>query len=341
MAVCRAGADHGTMQVVGYVVYGAGAIGGLVGGRLAQAGFDVTLIARGAHLEAIQERGLRIDSPAGRQVVAIDAVAHPGELDWSGSPRVFLAVKSQQTVAALGELARVAPAGTVVACLQNGLANEVAALRLFDQVQGVTVMCPAGHLEPGVIEAWSSPISGLFDVGRYPAGADTTSRSLVADLAAATFSARAVPDILRWKRRKLLKNLSNVVEALCGPEARSSPLTDLLVAEGERAFEAAGLEVASVDEDRARRADLLQIGLIDGRAKPGDSSWQSLQRGTGEIETDYLNGEIVLLGRTHGRPTPANAHLQHLARQAAAGRQSPGSLTVRDILAGLDRSAGD
>jgi 2-dehydropantoate 2-reductase len=329
------------MHAMGYVVYGAGAIGGLVGGRLSQAGFDVTLIARGAHLRAIQESGLRIDSPMGREVVQVRAVAHPAEIDWSDATRVLLAVKSQQTTAALGELAMVAPPGTAVVCLQNGLANEPAALRLFARVQGVCVMCPAGHLEPGVIEAWSSPVSGLFDIGRYPAGADDVSRSLAADLNTATFDARAVPDILRWKRRKLLKNLANVIEALCGPEARSSTLSDLVVKEGEDVLAAAGLEVASVDEDRQRRADLLRIGLIDGRAKPGDSSWQSLQRGTGEIETDYLNGEIVLLGRTLGVPTPANARLQGLARAAAAGRQSPGTVSVHDIVEGLDQSRVD
>jgi 2-dehydropantoate 2-reductase len=328
------------MQTMGYVVYGAGAIGGLVGGRLVQAGFDVTLIARGAHLEAIRARGLRIDSPAGRDVVQVRAVRRPDEVDWRPTPIVLLAVKSQQTVAALGELALVAPRGTVVVCLQNGLANEGAALRLFDQVQGVCVMCPAGHLEPGVIEAWSWPVSGLLDVGRYPTGTDADSQLLAADLGTATFSTRAVDDILRWKRRKLLKNLGNVVEALCGPNARSSPLADLLVSEGDRVLAAGGLEVASVEEDRQRRGDLLQLGVIAGRAKPGDSSWQSLQRTTGEIETDYLNGEIVLLGRTLGVPTPANAHLQHLARVAAAGRWPPGTLSVDEVMEGMGRTVG-
>jgi 2-dehydropantoate 2-reductase len=326
-----------TMHTMRYVVYGAGAIGGLVGGNLSKAGFDVTLIARGPHLDAVQRRGLRIDSPGGTEVIPVRAVGHPAEVDWSASPRVLLAVKSHQTTAALGELARVAPPETVVATLQNGLANEGAALRLFDHVQGVCVMCPAGHLEPGVIEAWSSPVPGLFDIGRYPSG-DGLSQSLADDLGAAAFDARAVPDIMRWKRRKLLKNLGNVVEALCGPAARSSALCHRLVAEGERVLAAAGLEVATVEEDRERRGDLLKIGLIAGRTKPGDSSWQSLQRGTGEIETDYLNGEIVLLGRTLGIPTPANAHLQRLARLAAAGGQAPGTLSADDLLAGLEPS---
>ena len=56
---------------------------------------------------------------------------------------------------------------------------------------------------------------------------------------------------------------------------------------------------------------------IGGRRRGGGSSWQSLARGTGTIETDYLNGEIVLLGRLHGVPTPVNLGLP--ARRARTG----------------------
>jgi hypothetical protein len=55
---------------VGYVLFGAGAIGAVVGGRLFQAGFEVTLIARGVHLQALQTNGLRLESPAGTETVA-------------------------------------------------------------------------------------------------------------------------------------------------------------------------------------------------------------------------------------------------------------------------------
>ena len=75
---------------------------------------------------------------------------------------------------------------------------------------------------------------------------------------------------------------------------------------------------AADDPDRGlddRRADLLQLGMIGGQTRPGGSSWQSLRRGTGDIETDYLNGEIVFLGRMHGVATPANAMIQRLARE--------------------------
>ena len=323
----------------GYVVFGAGAIGAVVGGRLRQAGFDVTLIARGAHLAAMQSHGLRLESPASTETVSISAVGHPGEVSWGTGRVVLMAVKSQQMLGALTALAAVAPPETPIVCLQNGIANEPAALRLFSNVQGVSVACPASHLEPGVVAAWSTPVTGLLDIGRYPTGIDQVSEAVARDLRAATFSSYPVADIRRWKLRKLLTNLGNAIEAVCGTDERQGPLSDLLLAEGEAVLSAAGLEAATAQEDLARRADLLQLGRIAGQSRPGGSSWQSLQRGTGDIETDYLNGEIVLLGRLHGVPTPGNELLQRLARELADTRDAPGLTPAATILQRLQTPA--
>lgn len=325
---------------MGYVVLGAGAIGAVVGGRLCQAGFDVTLVARGAHLDELKTNGLRLQSPVGNDLVRVAAVGSPGEIDWRTGHVVLLAVKSQQTVAALCQLAEVAPPQTPIVCLQNGIANEPAALRLFPNVYGVSVACPTSHLQPGVVQAWSTPVTGLLDVGRYPAGIDLVSEAVAADLRAATFSSFPVADIRRWKNRKLLTNLGNAIEAVCGPHERQGRLGDVLLAEGVAVLAAAGLEAATAQQDRERRADLLQLGEIGGSARPGGSSWQSLRRGTGDIETDYLNGEIVLLGRMHDVPTPANQLIQAMARemaQAVAGtRGETGSRPAASILRRLE-----
>jgi 2-dehydropantoate 2-reductase len=180
-----------------------------------------------------------------------------------------------------------------------------------------------------------------LDLGRYPHGSDRVSHSVSRDLAAATFNSLVVDDIRRWKHRKLLTNLGNAVEAVCGPGARSSPqaatLVATLVAEGEAALVAAGLDAATTAEDRARRGDLLRLGAIAGRTRQGGSSWQSVHRGTGNIETDYLNGEIVLLGRIHGVPTPANELIQSLARGFVASGRAPGSVSAASIIDQLER----
>jgi 2-dehydropantoate 2-reductase len=321
-----------------YVVFGAGAIGAVVGGRMAQAGCDVTLIDRGAHLEALRTCGLRLESPAGTNTVRLAAVGHPREVDWSANEIVLLAVKSQQTAAALVELAAVAPPQTPIVCLQNGIANEPTVLRLFPNVYAVSVACPTSHLEPGVVRAWSTPVTGLLDIGCFPTGIDQLSEDVAADFRAATFSSYTVEAIGRWKNRKLLTNLGNAIEAVCGPQERVGPLGDLLLAEGEAVLSAAGLEAATADEDRSRGGNLLQPGQIAGQARPGGSSWQSLQRGTGDIETDYLNGEIVLLGRVHGIPTPANELLQLLARERAVTLDGPGAVPPAAILDQLEEA---
>ncbi len=72
-----------------------------------------------------------------------------------------------------------------------------------------------------------------------------------------------------------------------------------------------------------------------GRRRGGGSSWQSLERGLGTIETDYLNGEIVLLGRLFGVATPVNALVQRLAGEAARNKAAPGSYGASDLLAML------
>jgi 2-dehydropantoate 2-reductase len=68
---------------------------------------------------------------------------------------------------------------------------------------------------------------------------------------------------------------------------------------------------------------------VHGSGHANSSSWQSLQRGTGTIETDFLNGEIVLLGRLHGIPTPVNAAVQRLANRIAREHLTPGSLELK------------
>jgi 2-dehydropantoate 2-reductase len=314
-----------------FVVYGAGAVGGVIGARLHEHGHDVVLVARGHHLDVIRDSGLRIESPAGAQTLRIPAVAHPSELELGNGDVVLVAVKSQDTGEALNALADVAPRSLPLACAQNGVENERAALRLFDRVYGIHVMVPATHLEPGVVQASSSPVTGLLDLGRYPAGTDETSQELAAAFNRSSFDSLARPDIMRWKYRKLLMNLGNAVEAVFAPGPEQDEIDRRAQAEGEAVLRAAGIDFATRAEDRERRRDLLQIKPIAGEKRGGGSTWQSLARGAGSTEADYLNGEIVLLGRLHGIPTPVNEALQRLARRWVRERRKPGTLSAAEF----------
>ena len=171
-----------------------------------------------------------------------------------------------------------------------------------------------------------------------PTGIDQVSEAVAADFRAATSSTYPVQDIRRWKNRKLLTNLGNAIEAVCGPHERQGPLGETLLAEGEAVLSAAGLEAATAEEYRDRRAGLLQLDKIAEQTRPGGSSWQSLRRATGDIETGYLNDEIVLLGRGQGIATPANELLPRLARELVVTRDAPGATPAVAILERLEEA---
>jgi len=315
---------------VRFVVLGAGAIGGVVGARLFERGVDVTLVARGAHADALAS-GLTLESPESSVTLPIPVTDDLRTLKWSDDVVVLLAVKGQDTDAAMAQLCTVASPETPIACLQNGVENERRVLRRFAHVYAVCVMCPATHLRPGVVQAHSAPVTGMLDLGRYPSGLDDTALAMAAALDATTFQSVARPDIMRWKYRKLLMNLANAVEALCGPEGRFSPVAKAAHREGDAVLAAAGIDVATAEEDRERRADHLQLRNTSSGGWSGGSSWQSLARGVGSIEAEFLNGEIVLLGGLHGVPTPVNALLQRLAKAAAAAGRGPGGFPLSEL----------
>jgi len=323
-----------------FVLVGLGGVGGVLAVRLQQAGHQVVGIARGDQLAAVHARGLRLQTPTEVVRARVEVVAHPVEISFGADDVVVLATKSQDTSGALHALASVAPPEVPVLCAQNGVANEPSALRVFPRVYGVVVMCPTAFLEPGTVRAYSTPITGLLDVGRYPAGEDDLSTAVAAALASATYDSRSISDVRRWKYAKLLTNLGNGVEAVCGPASRNGPLTDLARAEGAAVLKAAGIEHASVEEDRSRRGDLLALRPVDGEHRPGGSVWQSVARRADSTEVDYLNGEVVLLGRLHAVPTPVNAVIQRLVTELARSSSAPGWIGVEEVLGQIASATG-
>jgi 2-dehydropantoate 2-reductase len=319
-----------------FIVLGAGAIGGVVGARLAEAGHDVLLVARGAHYEAIRGQGLRVESPDGAATRHIPVIDAPAAISWRDGDVLLLATKTQDTEAALDAIAA-APRTLPVFCVQNGVANERMAMQRFSDVYGVFVWCPADYLTPGCVQVWCAPTSGILHLGCYPSGSNALAEEVAAAFRRSTFHAGAKPDIMRWKYRKLLSNLGNAVEALCGAAARGSGLAQRARREGMACLQAAGISpIGDDEEDAARLEREVYPRTIGGVERRGGSSWQSLERRLGTIETDYLNGEIVRLGREHGVPTPVNALLQYLSQRVAIERRPPGSVNPDKILIALD-----
>jgi 2-dehydropantoate 2-reductase len=323
---------------VRFVILGAGAVGGTIGARLADSEHDVVLLARGEHARAMRMEGLRVAMPDRVITVKPPIVERPEDLRLVVGDVLLLTTKTQDTAALLDALpSRDAP----VVCVQNGVANERIALRRFASVYAMVVMLPAVFLEPGRVDAQGTPFSGLLDVGRYPSGVDQIAVEVAAALSASGFVSEPVADVMRWKYAKLLRNLGNALEAMSGhdlDEQQMQIVKDLdarAKAEAITCYQAAGISWASDDEWMARRGTQVQWAPVEGRGRLGGSTWQSLARGTSGVEADHLNGEIVLLGRLHGVPTPVNAMLQRRLLQLARVGGAPGSVRPDELLAEL------
>jgi 2-dehydropantoate 2-reductase len=298
-----------------------------VAGHLARAGRDVLLLARGDHLAAIRARGLRVETPTGPFTVQL-AVADPGApIAWRDDDLLVVAVKTQDLGAALRAVAP--PPRIPIACMTNGVEAERIALRHAREVYGVCNMMSASYLVPGTVQVWGAPVPGLLDLGRYPDGTGASGDALAGELIVAGFESEVRTNIMKWKRGKLLANLANAVEAISGPAARRSELAGRAKAEGRACYAVANLSCITEGEDTARRGDYKEVEIA-GHRRVGDSTYQSLAKGR-DLETDYLNGEIAMLGRLHGVATPVNEALQAIAAEAARTGAHPGTLPLAEL----------
>jgi 2-dehydropantoate 2-reductase len=317
-----------------YVIYGAGGVGSIIGAKLYMAGFDVVLIARGEHLTAIQRDGLQFKhpNPDTTERLSIPAAGHPSEIEFRVDDVVLLTMKSQDTAAALEELRYAAGDQVAVVCAQNGVENERLALRRFANVYGMLVILPANFRDPGVVDTTSWPISGLLEIGRYPRGTDTTAEAIAADMRQAGFISSPDANIMRLKYTKLCENLANALHALLPPEADSSDILQKLRDEATACFAAASVDFAETAEMMGRAAAMsASVGGVGKGGWRGSSTWQGIVRGSGSTETDYLNGEIVLMGRLNGIPTPANEVMALYVERMAREMQAPGSVSVGEL----------
>lgn len=314
-----------------FIIYGVGAIGGTLAGKLAGAGQAVAGIARGAQLETLKANGLLLRTPGGDARTRFPVAADPAGLEIGTDDVILLCVKSQDTMGALERLRAAGVTTQPIVCAQNGVANERMALRLFANVYAMMVALPATFMRPGEVAAFGAPHPGLFDIGRYPHGLDADVGRICAALNAAGFVASATEAPMTSKYGKLLMNLANVLDAAMGEAAQDSHLAARARAEAEAVLSAAGIPFTGIDVTNEKRRRLMQAQPIPGAERVGSSSAQSLVRGTGSIETDYLNGEIVLLGRLHGVPVPVNAALCALGHRLVAEKRRPGSMNPAEV----------
>ena len=217
----------------------------------------------------------------------------------------------------------------------NGIVAEGKALRYFRRVYGICVWLPAVHLQAGEVIVRSWPVVGQFHIGPWPAGL-TPDAELLEDVrtswTAAGIRTNVVDDIGPWKYNKLISNLGNAVGALASEGADPSRIVTALRGEAEHVLHHAGIEFVSFEVSTAARVDGPRPRPVPGAdTGASNSTWQSLSRNTGDVETDFFNGEIVRIAHQHGIAAPINGAMARLAREAVRNKVGPGQYSAAQL----------
>src|SRR3954454_13438866 len=230
-----------TMRFVRVIVYGAGAVGSVIGGRLRQGGADVVLLGRPAHVSAVRERGLVLRTAKDRDVVDVDAVTSIDELAPGADDVVVITAKTQDTAPIHAALFDWNPDVAIV-CGTSGVEHDRQAWRRFARVYGMVIQLPAEFEQPGEITILCGPTNAILDVGRYPTGVDDTAGRLAAILdRSPRLLSEADDDVMTKKYGKLLINLGNIADAACGIAGRGARVTAAAIEEGKQVYRAAGI----------------------------------------------------------------------------------------------------
>ncbi|HEV3408544.1 MAG TPA: 2-dehydropantoate 2-reductase [Gaiellaceae bacterium] len=284
-------------------VFGAGGVGGYFGGRLARAGADVHLIARGAHLRALREHGLRVRSVRGDFEVSPPATDDPADI--GACDVVFFCVKAYDTDEAARRLSPLLHRETAVISLQNGVDNE----EKLAAVVGSTHVLPGAAFifasigEPGVVVDAGGPGSLVF--GEPDGVATERGQRLLALCKAAGVPAEFVPDIRvrLWAKFVFICAQAGMTACTRLPigEIRATPASWEM-------FRRILAEVAALAaaEDVALPADQVASIMAFAEAlEPGgfSSLYHDLVGGR-RMELEALHGFVVRRSRHHGLPAP-------------------------------------
>jgi len=301
-------------------IVGSGGVGGYFGGRLAEVGADVTFLARGAHLDALRTRGLRIISPKGNvHLPRVQVAGTPAEI--GSVDIVFFAVKLYDTDGALAALPPLIGPGAAVIPLQNGVDSVATLIKAVgrEHTAGGTCYVSAVVAEPGVIThtAMDHLIFGELDRTRSP--------RLLALLEAcrhAGFQSTLSDDITldiwnKFVRLSVMSGMTAVTRSPLGVIHDDPELWSMLqtaVREAMAVAHAKGIAVPESTVDDAAKA----YAALPPQTK--SSMLGDLERGR-RLELPWLSGAVVRIGRELGVPTPTHSFIN-----AMLGPQVNGSL---------------
>jgi 2-dehydropantoate 2-reductase len=335
-----------------YVIVGAGGIGVTFAAELQRAGREVVLVSRGAQLAALRNGELRYARPDGTRRLDLPAIGGPSEIELTPDDVLVLATKTQDVEPVIAQWAprpvrhgdgtvSTAGASLPVVTLQNGLEAERVALRRFKTVFGGVLWIPASYVRVGEVSAPAWPAVGIVWIGAYPGGAHPRLAAIAADLRASGFETQVVEDIQRWKANKLLSSVTFALAALYPPGELRDRAAQLLRAEAREILTASGQDIADVEREGTVDTGRVRVSKAANVEYGGNSTWQSITRSS-PLETDYLNGEIVLAARLIGRTAPVNEAIAERADRVWRDGTGAGPLGEDDLLATVPQlRAGD
>ena len=292
-------------------VMGAGGVGGYFGGLLARAGNDVTLIARGPHLNAIRDHGLHIKGHREEFTVSLAATDDPRQA--APADLVIFSVKTCQNAAAIPAMAPMVRESTSVLTLQNGVDG-------YQQVGGMVgqdrVLPGAAYIEsqieaPGVIRQVGDVVRIAF--GEVSGQRTSRAEAILDTLRAAGITAELSTDVVKelWTKLLFISTLAGVTST-----ARA-PLSRLMEHDAAQETILASMrEVEAVGRARGVRLDPnvveTTMGYMETSARDLHASMHTdLELGR-PLELEALNGAVVRLGREAGVPTPVHSILYSL-----------------------------
>lgn len=332
-----------------FVIFGAGAVGSVVGSHLANAGAKVLLIGDPPHVEKIHSVGLKLNGKYG------EFVTHPPACsaltDWQYHPNdvIFLAVKTYDTPVALEQLQTKIPPETPIFCLQNTVANEEMVAQHFPRVYGVALHLGARFVFPGEV----SHLGGnTLVVGCYPHGQDALADHVVSSLSKAGLEGVLTEEIMAYKWAKFCINLLNsplAILGLSGAEAFNDlqvrPFLADVLEEARQVLAKTEVPLKMLPGDQPlpdmiaslRRTDFTPRPVPDRALQVYPSMWQDLFCRRGRTEARYLNGKVAELGQQVSISTPVNALLTQVADRMAERRELPGTYALADLRRMLER----
>ena len=230
-----------------FIIYGAGGIGGVVGGHLARTGHDVIMVGRQGHVDAINQHGLRLVTPGTTYDVKLTAVTGLDKIKFTPDDVVFTTMKGQSTEEAIKSL-KTQVSDIPVFCFQNGMRNEGTVIRYLPRVYGVMVRIGAVYLTDGEVTARRDP-PGWLVIGRYPNGTDELAETVAVNLRAAGFLVKVSPDVMPYKWGKLMLNLANAVDAITNAEGKENqPIIKAAQDEAKDILKQAAIHWISADQ---------------------------------------------------------------------------------------------